>query len=387
MSVGREADVLVLATLETKGEACQFLTAALVRYGVATEIVDLSLNAGGAVLDGSAKIVAMRKEVERAAAYVKAALTHRKRIVVAFGGGTGSQMAISVFKRLPFGVPKFLITTMPFDPRPEMVHTDIVIIPTIADIMGMNATLRTVLETTAALISGPVRMERGVETNSEAGVALTAMGVTSPGADQVVASLRNKKLEATVFHAVGFGGFALGNWMARGLFTGLLDFTPHEITRTLFADGGSKERFEKAAASGLPQVFVPGALNLHCLGPKSTVGGGLLKRPHYEHSAAFTHVQLSHDEMRQCARFVCDWLNRSNGPVRIIVPMGGFSSEDRSGGAIASPDLRAIFLESMEADLDRKVAIEAVDHHINDPAFADTVVNAYLGLLPCRRIQ
>lgn len=379
---GAAPDILVLATLETKRDACDYLTSALAASGATVETLDLGLNAGGTSLDGAAKVAAMRAATDRAREIVDDRLSRGARAVAGLGGGTGAQMVLGVLRTLPFGLPKFLITTLPFDPRPHLVETDIVIVPTMADIMGLNATLRTVLDTAAAAIGGAAALSASPAPAVAPGVALTAMGITTPGIDQVVARLRAGGIESTVFHAVGYGGSAMQAWLARGAFAGVIDFTPHEITRILFGgpDAAKSQRFETAAELDLPQIIVPGGLNLHCLGPLETLAPEMRARQHYRHSAAFTHVRLSDEEMAECVRFLCTRLNRSRGQLRIMVPMSGFSTEDRAGGAIEAPELRKLFHDGMRDGLDRTDAVIAVDAHINDPGFAEAVTETYAAL-------
>jgi uncharacterized protein (UPF0261 family) len=207
--------------------------------------------------------------------------------------------------------------------------------------------------------------------------------VTSPGIDQTLARLRRAGKEGAVFHAVGLGGVTMANWIADGVFDGVLDFTPHEITRILFGKERAEgiDRFHRAAEQGIPQLIVPGGLNLHCFGPIGTVDPALLQRPHYRHSAAFTHVRLSTDEMAACAAFLCDALNRTSASTLVVVPLRGFSSEDRAGGAIDAPELRQLFLNEMRAGLGDAGRVVAVDAHINDAAFADVTAERYLGLV------
>ena len=67
-----------------------------------------------------------------------------------------------------------------------------------------------------------------------------------------------------------------------------------------------------------------------------------LCRPHYRHSGYFTHVQLTEPEMESQAIALADALNAATGPTHVLLPMGGFSHEDRPGGAIEAPRLREI---------------------------------------------
>ena len=148
------ARVLVLSTLNTKAEETEYFLSHLAQHGVQGEVIDLALDTGGKILDGDGKLAAMEQAVARAEASVEAELSDRVHAVVGLGGGTGGELALRVLSSLPITFPKVLITTLPFDPRFAAADSSIVLVPTLADICGLNATLREVLENAAALTAG-----------------------------------------------------------------------------------------------------------------------------------------------------------------------------------------------------------------------------------------
>ncbi len=96
------------------------------------------------------------------------------------------------------------------------------------------------------------------------------------------------------------------------------------------------------------------------------------KRPHYSHSPLFTHVQCSEAEMIKCANILGERLCQATAPVRVLIPMGGFSSEDRPGGAIESKALRQAFADTLETYL----PLTRLEGHINDGSVANAAVDA-----------
>ncbi|MYA90026.1 MAG: hypothetical protein F4X97_16505, partial [Boseongicola sp. SB0662_bin_57] len=137
-----EAHVLLLATLDTKAEEAEYLSRQLSGHDVASRTVDLSLGANGAILDGSEKLKAMEAAAARALEAVTSALDGGAQVVLGLGGGTGGEVALRVMRALPVTFPKVLVTTLPFDPRVAVADSSVILVPTLVDICGLNATLR-----------------------------------------------------------------------------------------------------------------------------------------------------------------------------------------------------------------------------------------------------
>jgi uncharacterized protein (UPF0261 family) len=128
-------------------------------------------------------------------------------------------------------------------------------------------------------------------------------------------------------------------------------------------------------------VVLPGALNFLGLGGLDTLGPEHRARSHYCHSALFTHVQLTEAEMEAQATALAEALNQSTGPTLLILPMGGFSHEDRTGGAIEAPHLRAIAADILTRNA-RAYAVMRLPDHINAPETATAAVETLFERMP-----
>ena len=360
--------VMLLATTQTKPDEIKYLVEALADNGVHAHVHDVSLNAAGRQLAGLEKIAAMQRRSAEIVTQIGPLIGPSYQAVVGLGGGTGGQIAIDVMRALPFSYPKVLVTTLPFDPRSMLADNSIVIVPTLADIVGLNATLRQSLDNAAAIVAGICRNPRRRSHVSEApSIGVTALSTTAGGVDPLCRLIRQSGREATVFHSNGFGGAAFARWCDAGAFEGVVDFTVHELTRINVAGphADMPRRFCAAAEQGLPQIVLPGAINIIGLGEIDYVPKRYLERPHYSHSKLFTHVKVTEDEMRTCARALGRHLLLSAAPVQLIVPMGGFSSEDAPDGAVFDEKLREIFLESVRDLVKDVVPITIIEDHIN----------------------
>ncbi|MDJ0826096.1 MAG: Tm-1-like ATP-binding domain-containing protein [Rhodobacter sp.] len=368
------AKVVLLATLETKREEVAFLHDALKGNGVECQIVDVSLGSGGEVWDGARKIDAIEEVGARTGREVGALLDGSVQAVLGLGGGTGGEIILRALHGLPFDFPKLLITTLPFDPRAALADNAIILVPTLADIAGLNPTLRQVLTNVAAMIAGLCETPRPSLTETPS-IGLTALGATGGAADALVAGLKEIGEETTVFHANGYGGAAYTRFAEAGAFKAVIDLTCHELTRSLFSGAHVPMPTRFTAAAHLPQIVLPGALNFLGLGALATVPPPLLDRPHYQHSGYFTHVKLTHAEMVQAAETLATHLNAATGPVHVIVPMGGFSHRDCPDGEIEDAAMRKVCLAAL-ADAARHYTVEPIPHHINSPETAARVIEA-----------
>ena len=369
--------VLLLATVETKQEAITYFTAAMEKHGVHCHVLDLSLNARGEVLSGARKLESMAEVARTVTVGAREAIAAGARAAVSIGGGTGGEIALQVMRELPFAFPKMLITTLPFDPRYAVADNAITIVPTLADICGMNQPLRQVLENAASMLAGLCNTAIELPHVSDIpSVGITALGATGSAAESLAGRLASIGQEATVFHANGFGGAAYARFARCGTFHTVVDMTCHELTRIHLAGAhvDMPDRFTAARDCRVPQIVLPGALNFIGLGELSLIPEHYRSRPHYQHSGYFTHVQVTADEMALVASKLAEAVNPSEAPVKMLVPMGGFSHQDAPSGAIESPLLRNVFWETMSAKLADHITLERLESHICDPATVDAIM-------------
>ncbi|MEO1090928.1 MAG: Tm-1-like ATP-binding domain-containing protein [Pseudomonadota bacterium] len=376
------ADVLVLATLDTKSTEAGYLVDRIAQLGHRADVLDTTLDGADRQLPGTAKLEAMATAAAVTRRQLEARLDGGARVIVGLGGGTGAQIIAAAFADLPFALPKVLVTTMASDPRPDTADNSIILIPSVADLMGLNPTVRQVLQNAAAVVAGLA--DHGVphpDVDAARTVGLTALGVTGAGVTAANDALRSRGYETTVFHANGFGGKAFVRWAGGGAFSGVIDYTIHELNRFTF--GGRHvvptNRFTAAAEAGLPQVVLPGAINFYTGEPLDQLSAEERRRPHYSHSPHFTHLALDVDEMASAGTALGKALATSATPTTLVVPLGGFSSEDRPGGAIENPAGREAFVEAARDAAGTRVHVRCLDRvHVNDPAAAEAAVAALL---------
>jgi len=369
------ARVLLIGTFETKRAELDYLAGALEDHGLEVSTLDVSLANNGVIWSGAEKLSQMAAKAEAAAAHIT---EHSAECAVAIGvgGGTGGEIILAAMKGLPSAYPKILITTLAFDPRPALADSSITIIPTLCDIEGLNTYLKQVFENAAAGVAGLAK-RRTVPGSGKACVAITTLGATGIAGAEIARILDATGHEATVFHANGYGGAAFTRFVEEGHAQGVIDLNVHELGRLRLAGAHVPMPTRFSAAHDLPRIVLPGALNFIGLGAIDTVSDAHKARPHYRHTAQFTHIKLTTDEMADQATALADQLNAAGAPCHVILPMGGFSHEDRPGGAIEDPGLRAIAAETLERCA-KNYTTQRIDHHINTPDCAQVAVAALL---------
>jgi uncharacterized protein (UPF0261 family) len=94
-------------------------------------------------------------------------------------------------------------------------------------------------------------------------IAATMFGNTTPAVMRAKSLLEDRGYEVIVFHPNGTGGRAMEELIEQGVFTAVLDMTPHEVTGELFGDlmRAGPDRLEVAGRKGIPQLVVPGCID------------------------------------------------------------------------------------------------------------------------------
>ena len=127
----------------------------------------------------------------------------------------------------------------------------------------------------------------------------------------------------------------------------------------------------------MPRIVLPGALNFAGLGEIGLLPKRFVDRPHYAHTGFFTHAKLTSDEMARVATRLAEALNSCTGPRQMIVPMGGFSSQDKPGGLIEDPALRAVFLETIRPLLAPDIGLSVLPHHLFAPEVTTEIMRCF----------
>jgi uncharacterized protein (UPF0261 family) len=306
--------------------------------------------------------------------------------VLGLAGSGGSSLIAEAMRALPVGVPKLLVSTMVGTSAADYVGTrDLFLLSPVTDVAGLNRVSRAILANAAHAIAGMASARADEAAAARPLVGLTMMGVTTPCVLRVQEQLERRGFETIVFHAVGTGGRALEEMAADGLLDGVCDVTTHEVTDHELGgifDAGP-ERLAELARVGLPLVAVPGALEFVNFGPRDTVPARLdvPERRIVVHNPSVCAVRVDRAEAARVGRVFAEKVNAARGLTAVVLPLGGCSSYEAHGGPFVDREAAAALFDAIRETLRAGIELCEVDAHVNEPAAADAIVEAFLGLV------
>lgn len=402
-----EPHIALIGTLDTKGDEIAYVRERLAGLGVRPVVIDsgilgepgtsADISRAEVAREGGYELERIRSAGSRGSAVelmqqgVRAVclrlwLEGRLDGVLCLGGAEGALLGAAAMHALPVGVPKLIVTPSASGRRafgPFVGESDVLVLHSVVDILGLNPIARAVFDNAAAAVAGMARdAGRPLQDLGGQSVGITMLGHTTPAVMRIRAALELAGHEPVVFHANGVGGPAMEKLVEAGALAGVIDYTLSELANSLL-DGlhsTGSGRLRAAGARGLPQVVVPGCVDFFNQGAPDTLPAEYRMRQSYYHNPVATLVRLEPGEMAELGRVVAERLNEARGPVQVLAPTLGFSLADVEGGDLWFPDADAAFLEALGAALRPDIPLELVDTHVNDPRFADLVAERYLAL-------
>lgn len=398
-----ERQIVIIGTADTKGEQLQFLKETIEARGHQAILMDISM--GGdpmiradispeeiATLAGKElkDLVASKDRFFVTEAMTKGAQQKAMELLsdgnmggmVALGGSTTALAGSRVMSKLPFGIPKVIGSpaAMPVYVGRWFGAMDIVVMQLIMEIAGMNDLVKNAISQVGGAISGMV--EEAFDYKSlklpYPSVAITEVGFSDGCAKNVELLLEQKGYHVYPFHAQGVSDRAMDNLISQGFFDGVIEIVPAGLIEERFKGNrpAGMERLDAAAERGIPQVWAPCCLNLTGAGPtrhnreKYVASGRVLK---IDDMRSMTRYPV--DEMIIGAKLYAEKLNKVKGPIKVVVPLRGWSSLDREGSILYDPEEDKIFIEELKNNLKTDIEFEEVDCNLEDMGTAEALVN------------
>ena len=399
--------ILVIATLDTKGKEAAFIKERIQKAGHTVLLIDPgTLGIPGISADITRQEIASASglSLEQILAEEDKGFTQEHMIkglinivqdlfdqdkfdgVIAVGGGQGTALATSAMKILPVGVPKVMVSTVACGKTtfgPYVGTKDVTMIHSVADINGLNFVTRKIIaQAVSAVIAMAGTQIEDEHTGEKPLIAITAAGVTTPGVTAVKSSLEEKGYEVIVFHCNGIGGQAMEELIHQGVIKGVIDYSPHEIIDLLY-DGlmpALPGRMTAAGEMGIPQIVLPGCADMLLYEWRDDFPQALLERKHVRHTPTHTHFRTTYSEMKAVAGYVTEHLNPGSGPRVVVVPLGGYSMLNKEGKSMWDPHANQGFLDGVRASLDPAIQLIEDPGHINDPDFAERIVQLFISM-------
>ncbi|MBN2123334.1 MAG: Tm-1-like ATP-binding domain-containing protein [Deltaproteobacteria bacterium] len=396
--------IVIIGTLNTKGEQLRFLKERIESRGHRGILMDLSMGgrpsfeaeitpeeiaglAGASMEDirTSKDRLTITNTMSAGALQKALDLLSQGELdgIVSLGGSTIALIASHVMARLPFGIPKVIGV-----PAAQTVYvgrwfgaTDLIVMQLIMEIAGMNDLIKNAISQVAGAISGMV--DEAYDHRSlrlpYPSVAVTELGFSDQCAKYVEQLLTEKGYHVYFFHAQGISDRAMDRLISQGFFDGVIEIVPAGLIEERFKGNrpAGMQRLDAAGERGIPQVWAPCCLNI--------TGAGPTRYNREKYMAAGKVLEI--DEMRAMARFPVDELiigarlyaekiNKAKGPLKLVVPLRGWSSLEREGSPLLDPEEDRFFIEELKKNLRVPLDIEEVDCNLEDMGTAGALVDS-----------
>lgn len=394
--------VYAVATMDTKGEELAFVVKCLRDAGVSVKTVDVGTHSAPTVSpdvsrervqgdttlpvgdDRGAAVTAMG---EALTSWLQTeCVAGRVAGVIGIGGSGGTALVTAAMRTLPIGLPKLMVSTMASgNTAPYIDCSDITMMYSVVDVAGLNVVSEKILSNAAYAMAGMVTHNLMTQ-ESRPALGMTMFGVTTPCVTAVRKTLEAKGYDCLVFHATGSGGRAMEQLVDSGLIRGVLDITTTEVADEVV--GGvlpaGPDRFEKLLAKGVSLVLSLGAVDMVNFGGIDTVPEQYRDRTLHVHNAQVTLMRTNAEENRRIAGWMAAKLNQATAPWTLLIPEGGVSMLDAPDQAFYDPAANTALFEELEQRIrqtsDRRII--RLPHHINDPQFAQALVDQFELLCP-----
>ncbi|MCD6344050.1 MAG: Tm-1-like ATP-binding domain-containing protein [Anaerolineae bacterium] len=397
--------VVLVGSLDTKGEEFAFVKDRIEKQGLNTLVVDFGVlgepafesdigrdqvaKAGGGDLallrQGEHKDEAMQTMAIGVAAIVRRLYDEGKLDgVLGMGGSGNTSIATAGMRVLPVGVPKVMVSTLGGGDVSAYTGTkDIIFIPSIVDVAGINRISRAIYANAAGAIAGMVKMEAPATSEEKPLITASMFGNTTECVDRARGMLEDKGYEVLVFHATGTGGKTMESLITDGYIVGSLDITTTELADEVCGGvfSAGPERCLAASRAGIPAVIVPGCVDMANFWGIDTVPEKYKGRNLYQWNPQVTLLRTDVEENTRMGEMIAAAANAATAPVAIVLPLKGVSMLDSEGGEFWDPEADQACYDAIKKNLKPGISVIEMDNNINDPEFSDKCAELLLDML------
>lgn len=391
--------IVILGTLDTKGEEHLFLKQRIEAQGFQTLVVDTGMidpplfppdisreevcRAAGTTLADLIGKKDKKLAIDTIAAGAAKTVQRLQRDgkldgIISLGGGQGTFIGTSAMRALPYGVPKVMVSTVASGDVSRYVGiSDITMIHSIIDILGLNSFSRRLFTQAARAVCAMVDAAHFPPEKEKPLVGITMFGITTPCIMKIqkLMTERSPRYDLVAFHARGSGGRTMEELIRQGILQAALDISTTELIDELV--GGIRtagpHRLEAAAQRGIPQIVCPGAIDSVNFGPPETVPAKFAGRKFFAHSSVTTLMRSNVAENEKLGEWIAEKLNPGKGKTTVMIPTEGFSILDKKGEPFFDPAADAAFLRGLRRKINPRINVVEFRGHLTDDAFAEAV--------------
>ncbi len=396
----------MLGCFDTKGEIFAFLRKSMLAQGAevlavnvgvlgSTKLFPVTIEAAEICEAAGESLEAVRRKndrglalevMARGAASVLAEWHQQGKFdaVIGMGGGSGTYLTLKSMQHLPLGLPKICISTLASKDLSELIGVkDILLMPSVVDVAALNSIIKPIIQQAAAALVAMSRVQLTKDSSDPKRIAISMFGNTSACVDRCTELLEAKGFEVMTFHANGVGGKAMESLAMEGCFAGILDITTTELADELCGGvcSAGPYRLEGAGRLGIPQVVVPGCMDMVNFGTMESVPEKYRNRQLYSWVPTVTLMRTNAEENRELGRILAGKLNQATGPTAVLFPEKGLSQIDSEGNVFYGPESNRALSKSIRENLKSEVPFVNLPFHINEPAFAAEAVKRLLEMM------
>ena len=393
--------IVVIGTLDTRGEEIKYLADRIAEKGPEARIMDVGVlghvpiqpsisrdqvaqAAGTTIKD----IIAMQHEGRAMSAMSAGAseiiheLLEKGQVdgVIAAGGSMSTSLALETMRSLPLGLPKMIVSTIAFSPlvTPESVPPDLSMMLWPAGLYGLNNISRRILDAAAGAISGAAGTFVKDDKEKKRCVGITSLGTSQlKYVEMLKPALEERGYDVAVFHTTGMGGRAYEQAIMDGMVHVALDLSLVELVDEVVggATTSGSLRLLSASKKGIPQIIGAAGISNFFWFSGRPLPTEFSDRKHHRHNQLLTVVLAKTEDKAKVGELVAERLNKATGPVAVVVPLIGSIEGDRHPKSpFHDPEGGRAFSDGLRSKLKPGIEVIELDAHANDPMFAETVL-------------
>ncbi|MCL5734259.1 MAG: Tm-1-like ATP-binding domain-containing protein [Actinobacteria bacterium] len=401
--------IVIIVTLDTKSVEAAYLRDRIIDLGHKPLIVDVGcgglpkmdadIRATEIAAAGGADLESLRASRDRdmaSAAMIRGAVVKLTELCragkvegfVSIGGMSSAVWTSSIYREMPYRVPKLLVTTAAAMPQANRFFgpSGVTVMHSLVEVGALNRLLMGELARAAGAICGMAEGQELVRPPAEEKpmVAMSTNGwVETPA--QFLAEALGGDYEIVRFHGTGLPEVVMEKLIEEDYFKVVIDLVPSSITNERFH--GSRiswpRRMEVAGEKGIPQVIAPSLVNVISR-PRDTSPELLEEmkvRKYYFMDSLRILLWLSQQELESMAHVYAKKLNKAQGPTVFLVPLRGWLNVETEDSEYFEPEALQAFSGILKREVKPEVEIREIDVNIDTTEFGEAVLSAFRDVL------
>ena len=304
--------------------------------------------------------------------------------LVSIGGMSSAVMASSIYREMPYRIPKLLLTTAASLPQANQFFgpSGVTVMHSLVEVAALNRLLMGELARAAGAICGMVEGQALVKLPAvlKPMIAMSTNGWVETPAQYLANELKDQ-YEIVRFHGTGLPEVVMEKLIEEDYFAAVIDLVPSSITNEKF-DGSRiswPRRLEVAAEKGIPQVVAPSLVNVisRTRDTSAVLAEEMKIRKYYFMDSLRILLWLTRDELVDIASVYAEKLNKATGPTKFLIPMKGWLNVETAESEYFEPESIQAFVDVLRKKLKPAVEIREIDANIDTVEFGRAVLTAF----------